>query len=95
MEYTEEILSKVAWCGTLGFPLCRILNVVEVEDEEQFKEDFNNPQSRVYRMYQKGKDKADYVIDKKLFDMASNGDMRALEKFEERKSYNLINSEKK
>ena len=35
-------------------------------------------------------DKADYVIDTKLFEMAKTGDLRALKVYEERKDYQIL-----
>ena len=41
--------------------------------------------SDFYQFFKKGVDMCDYAIDLKLFELARTGDMKALEKFEERK----------
>lgn len=90
MDYTDEFLKKITGLGTLGYPLEKILNVLDVPDEAAFAADFYQPGSTVARAYQKGVDQADYVIDMKLFELAKGGDMKALEKYEERKIYQQL-----
>lgn len=85
MEYKEDFLKKIVQMGTLGYPLSKIINVLDIDDINEFKKDFDNPKSQVAISYQKGVDKADYVIDSKLFDMAKGGDLKALAKYEVRK----------
>ena len=94
MEYTEDFLKKMVQVGMLGYPLSKIINVLDVEDVEQFAKDFDDPQNKVAINYQKGIDKADFVIDSKLFEMAKGGDIKAIEKYEERKKHHIF-SEKK
>ena len=80
MEYNEEFLKKMVQVGTLGYPLSKIINVLDVDDEKQFTKDFDNPKSKVSVAYQKGVDKADFILDSKLFEMAKGGDLKALDK---------------
>lgn len=87
MEYSDEFLKKVSSLGMLGYSMSKIINVLDVEDEAQFELDFNDKKHPVHRAYQKGKDKADFQIDKKLFDLAISGDMKALTKYEERRDF--------
>lgn len=93
MEYSEEFLKKMVQCGTLGYPVSKIINVFDIDDEAQFIKDFDNKQSLVYKHYQKGIDKADFILDSKLFEMAKEGDLKALAKYEERKKMQLRKSE--
>jgi len=85
MEYNEDFLKKMVQVGTLGYPLSKIINVLDIDDIKQFTKDFDNPKSQVAISYLKGVDKADFVLDSKLFDMAKNGDLKALDKYEVRK----------
>lgn len=85
MEYNREQLNKIVMLGTLGYGVEKSMNVLDVEDEQQFRRDFNNPASPVAKAYQKGKDIADFAIDSKLFEKAKNGDLQALKQFEQRK----------
>ena len=93
MEYTEDFLKKMVQVGTLGYPLSKIINVLDIDDEKQFTKDFDNPKSEVAKSYQKGVDKADFILDSKLFEMAKNGDLNAMKKYEDKKRIKLIESE--
>lgn len=94
MEYNEDFLKKMVQVGTLGYPLSKIINVLDIDDTKQFTKDFNNPKSKVAISYQKGVDKADFVLDSKLFDMAKGGDLKALNKYEIRKRNNIYREER-
>jgi hypothetical protein len=94
MAYSDEFLKRVTSVGTLGYNLEKSINVLEPENEKQFIADFDNKNSEVYKSYQKGVDKSDYMIDLKLFKMATEGDLKALQKYEERKSYQKVGSRK-
>jgi hypothetical protein len=92
MKYDEEFLKKMVQVGTLGYPLSKILNVLDIDDDKSFVKDFDNPNSIIGKSYQKGVDKADFIIDSKLFEMAKGGDLKALDKYERRKHDQLYNS---
>ncbi len=94
MEYNEDFLKKMVQMGTLGYPLSKIINVLDIEDTKQFTKDFDNQKSKVAISYQKGVDKADFVLDSKLFDMAKCGDLKALDKYERRKRSHLYAEER-
>ena len=94
MEYNEDFLKMMVQVGTLGYPLSKIINVLDIDDIKQFTKDFDNPKSQVAISYQKGVDKADFVLDSKLFDMAKGGDLKALEKYEVRKRNNIYREER-
>lgn len=94
MEYNEDFLKKMVQVGTLGYPLSKIINVLDIDDTKQFTKDFDNPKSKVAISYQKGVDKADFVLDSKLFDMAKGGDLKALDKYERRKRTQLYAEER-
>jgi hypothetical protein len=85
-KLSVEFLKKVMQLGTLGYPLSKCINVLEDGfDVEQFKKDFYDETSEIFLSYQKGADKADFLIDNKLFEKARAGDLKALEKYELRK----------
>ena len=94
MEYNEDFLKKMVQVGTLGYPLSKIINVLDIDDTKQFAKDFDDPKSKVAISYQKGVDKADFVLDSKLFDMAKGGDLKALDKYERRKRNNIYREER-
>ena len=70
METTTEFLGKITGMGTLGYDVQKIINILDIEDEEEFIKEFNDKKSLIAKAYQKGVDKSDYIIDTKLFEMA-------------------------
>ncbi len=93
MEDKNDLLKKVLQFGMLYYPISKILNILDLEDDAQFIKDFNNKNSDISKSYQKGVDKADFVLDLKLFKMASSGDLKALEKYELRRKANIRKGE--
>lgn len=90
MEYSNEVLKQMIQFGTLGYPLSKIINIIEVDDIDQFKHDFNNIDSEIAKQYQKGVDRSDFFIDSKLFELAKNGDLRAIDMITKRKLSNTL-----
>ena len=86
METTTEFLGKITGMGTLGYDVRKIINILDIEDEEGFIKKFNDKKSLIAKAYQKGVDKSDYIIDTKLFEMAKTGDMKAIEMYDKRKN---------
>lgn len=93
MEDKNDLLKKVLQFGMLYYPISKILNILDLEDEAEFINDFHNEDSEIAKSYQKGVDKADFVLDLKLFKMASAGDLKALEKYETRRKVNIRKGE--
>lgn len=89
MEVTQELIKQLISVGMLGYSIDKIINVIDVpeNDVQWFTREFNNKNSEIYQAYKKGMDKADYVLDMKLFQKAQDGDLKALEKYEQRKSF--------
>jgi hypothetical protein len=92
MDYTDDFIKKIRSFGALGYKLKKITNILELdpEDQDELKNEFEKPGSEVNIAYTKGRDQADYAIDMKLFQMAKEGDLKALESFERRKSMRFI-----
>lgn len=83
--YTKEFLDQIVSLGIVGYPLSKILNIISDDiDKVEFTSAFNDPDSAVAKAYQKGIDRRDYDIDIRLFELAKSGDLKALEKYEER-----------
>jgi hypothetical protein len=89
MTLSDEQLKKMVQMGILGYTAEQCINILDIEpqDEADFIVQFNNPASPAAKNYTKGKDKATYQIDMKLFQMAAEGDLKALAKYEERRAY--------
>ena len=85
MKYNDELLTQITQAGTLGYPLSKILNVFDIQDEDQFKKDFYDETTKINKAYQKGVDKSEFLLDSKLFEMAKDGDIKAMDKLEFRK----------
>ena len=91
---------KTFTCGALNYPLSKILNILDVDDNvikplsqeeiEQYKLDFNTVGSEIQKSYKKGQDVKDYAFDSKLFEMGRAGDMRAMKMFEEKRQKKKI-----
>jgi len=92
MDYTDDFIKKIRSFGALGYKLKKIANILELdsEDQDELKNEFEKPGSEIHIAYTKGRDQADYAIDMKLFQMAKEGDLKALESFERRKSMRFI-----
>lgn len=81
-EKEKEMITNM---GALGYPVSLCMRVIGVKDEKQFQKDFTDPKSEVHQLYQQGKDRAQYLIDLKLFEMAQAGDIKAMRELEIRK----------
>lgn len=90
MNLSDKQLKKLVTLGCLGYDFDRCVNIVEPDDEEQFRRDFRAEGSPVWKAYRKGQDIAAFAIDSKLFDMAKNGDMKALATLEGRQRMRAI-----
>lgn len=84
MEIDKELKEKIINCGVFGYDEKKMANILDI-DAAEIKKMLSNKKSEFYLLYEKGKDRADYVIDLKLFEMAKAGDLKALEKLEYRK----------
>lgn len=78
----------IANFGALGYDakkMSSILGVSEVEIVQELK----NKDSEFAKLFQKGVDMSEYVIDMKIFNLAKQGDLAAIALFEERKEQRL------
>lgn len=83
MEIKKEQEEQVVNMGAFDYDAGRVANMLDVDKIEVVKE-LKNKDSKLSKLIQKGKDMADYVIDLKLFEMAKTGDIKALDKLENR-----------
>lgn len=81
---SEETEEKLVNFGALGYPAQKMANVLGW-DLKEVQKLMDDKKSDFYLLYQRGADLADYLLDKKLFEMAKAGDLKALEKYEIRK----------
>lgn len=92
MNLSDEQLKKCVTIGCLGYSVEQCINIVDIspDDERTFREAFRTEGTPVWKAYRKGQDIAAFAIDSKLFDMAKNGDMKALATLEERQRMRAI-----
>ena len=84
MKITKEQQEQIVNFGVFEYNSKKIASILSV-NENEIKTEIAEPNSELSKLLQKGKDMADYVIDLKLFNMAKEGDMKALDKLEYRK----------
>jgi len=81
----KEILNKITQLGTLSYDIDRIVFLINDIDEDTLRKEFYNKDSDIYRAYKKGVLLAEFNIDKKLLELAQNGDIKAIQLLEDRK----------
>lgn len=81
----SEIIINFGAFGYDAKKMSSILGVPEVEIAQELK----NKDSEFAKLYQKGVDMSEYVIDMKIFNLAKQGDLAAIALFEERKEQRL------
>ena len=84
MEINKDLEEKLINFGTFGYSMNKIAIILDIPMEDLI-EKFEEEDSQYTRLYNRGQDLADYVIDEKLFALARGGDLKALDKFEQRK----------
>lgn len=71
MIIAKEAEEQIVNFGVFEYDTLKMSNILDVSEHEIIKE-MKNTSSDFYKLYQKGIDMADYVIDLKLFDMAKS-----------------------
>ena len=78
----------IANFGALGYDAKKISSILGVPEIEILSE-LKNKDSEFAKLFQKGVDMSEYVIDMKIFDLAKQGDLAAITLFEKRKEQRL------
>jgi len=81
---TEEQEKKIKNMGALGYQPSIIASIMGFNKNEVEKA-MKDVNSVFYELYEAGKNQSMYLLDLKLFEMAQSGDIKALEKLEQRK----------
>lgn len=84
MRIKKEQEETIINFGAFDYDIKKMANILD-KKEKEINDELKNENSLFCKLYQKGRDMADYTIDLKLFKMIQNGDLKALEKLEERK----------
>ena len=75
----EETKNKIMQMGMLHYGVERIIRILGIKDDQDFRKQFRITSSEVYQAYQAGKDKAQFSIDLQLLNKAKTGDPIALQ----------------
>lgn len=86
-----EIIINFGAFGYDAKKMSSILGVSEVEIIQELK----NKDSEFAKLFQKGVDMSEYVIDVKIFALAKQGDLAAIALFEKRKEQRLKAAKRK
>lgn len=81
---TDKEKEQIANCGAFAYSAVRCAAVLGWPLNETAKL-FMDEESDFFKAYASGKYKAEYVIDLKLFEQAQAGDIKSLDKLENRK----------
>lgn len=92
MKYDNALLEKVRAFGVLGTPIEEMVYLVDPDDSEMFEKDMQNPDTEIYKAYQKGMATGKYTMGKALFDQGKNNSLEANEKLYQRQQIQRINS---
>ena len=84
MKITDEQKEIIINCGMFEYSPERISNVLGIDLDIILKE-INDEDSEFNEYLKIGRDRGDYVIDLKLFEMAKIGDLKALSELQARK----------
>jgi len=89
----EEIEERIVNFGALGYPAKKMANVLGWP-VDYVEAEMKSTTSQFAQLYERGSDLADYLLDKKLFDMAKAGDLKAMQKYEFKKAQLLKASQR-
>ena len=83
----EKLIESVEHFGALGYSVQKAISILRIYPDEvdAFTEEWNQSGSIINVAYWRGKDKHDLKIDLELAKMAEAGDIKSIEKLQERK----------
>jgi hypothetical protein len=87
-EFSKDEQSIIKNLGAFNYGSAKMSNILGI-DKKEIENEMKLPESNFRKLYEQGRDYADFLIDKKLFDLAKDGDLKALEQFEDRKNERL------
>lgn len=83
---TDKSKRAIVDGGAIGYNAETILMLVDDEDLEELKKQSEDRDSEFWRLHAKGEVKNQYLIDQKLLEMAQSGDLKAIQKMEQRRA---------
>lgn len=83
INLSDEQKKMMKNMGALGYCPVKISSIMKL-DLSDLKKNLQDKSSDISKLYAEGADFAMYIIDLKLFEMAQAGDIKALDKLEQR-----------
>jgi len=83
---TDKSQKAIVEGGAIGYNAETILMLVSDEDFSELTKQSGDRESEFWRLHAKGEVKSQYLIDQKLLEMAQSGDLKAIQKMEQRKA---------
>lgn len=77
-DINKEVLINA---GAFGYSKKEIFQLLQDVDIKEIKKDFKFKNSEIKKLIKKGMIMRNYVLDKKLFELAKSGDMKAYDTF--------------
>lgn len=71
--------------GAIGYDAKLVAKLLDLPEKDVTKA-LSDEKSELFKLYDKGRIMAEYVIDIKLFELAKSGDLKALDKLTHRKA---------
>lgn len=88
MEYTPEQIKIAKKCGALGYNIRRTAILIDSDNINAVQDDLQDI-SEIAIAYEQGEVMAKYEVDAKLFELARNGDTKAIEMYIEMRDRNM------
>jgi hypothetical protein len=76
-SYTTEFLEKIRSFAMLAYSIEKIIDLLDPDNPEQLRIDFDTPENIIYKTYRQGKTTGEYTLTKDLFDKAQAHDSDA------------------
>jgi hypothetical protein len=89
-KWSEETIKQVVTMGVMGYDTPKILNIMEPSDPAEMKRELETEGTKLQLAYKKGIDQREFRIDKAIWDKVKEGDLQALNKWEERRAYKEV-----
>ena len=91
MNYTKEILERVKNAGILQYNIDKVVNLINPENEQQFREDIINTETVLNFIYTEGLNQGQYKVDVALFKLQSaEAEIKTLEVKRQREADAMI-----
>ena len=88
----KELLSE---CGSLAYDVSKICVLLEIEDKQAFKAEFNNKDSQIYQLYWQGYYESKLAVDRVSLNDAMAGKSEAIKRWDKEERLRKLDKLKK